>query len=52
MAYFYLEHEMKEDLEDGLHKVNIVRIKKNFKPNGVQNSSTRGGTTGHNIRTP
>ena len=31
MAYFYIEHEMKEDVEDGLHEINIERIKKEFK---------------------
>jgi hypothetical protein len=36
LAYFYIEHEMKEDLEDGLHEVNLERIKKNLKPTGAQ----------------
>ncbi len=31
LAYFYIEHEMKEDIEEGLHEINIERIKKEFK---------------------
>ena len=31
LAYFYIEHEMKENVEEGLHEINIERIKKEFK---------------------
>jgi len=31
MACFYVEHELKEDVGDGLHEINIERIKKEFK---------------------
>ncbi len=31
LANFYIEHEMKEDIEEGLHEINIMRIKKDFK---------------------
>jgi hypothetical protein len=36
MAYFYIEHEMKEDVEDGLHEINIKRMKNNSKLIDVQ----------------
>ncbi len=31
LAYFYIEHEMKEDIEEGLHEINIERIKTSLK---------------------
>jgi hypothetical protein len=31
LAYFYIEHKMKEEIEDGLHEINIEKIKKEFK---------------------
>ena len=31
LAYFYIEHEMKENVEEGLHEINIEQIKKEFK---------------------
>ena len=36
LAYFYIEHEMKEDIEEGLHEINIERIKKEFKTHRPQ----------------
>lgn len=34
--YFYIEHKIKEDVEDGLHEANIERMKKNLKHTVVQ----------------
>jgi hypothetical protein len=31
MAYFYIEHEMKEEIEDGMNEINIEKIIKEFK---------------------
>jgi hypothetical protein len=45
LAYFYIEHKMKEEIEDGLHEINIEKIKKNSKLIVVQYALMRNSST-------